>query len=1115
MPYHLTHDEIRNLSSQQTFSRGRRYQRQEKVLFVDMNDENQLLFGEVEGSYGNIYDQEISFPASRKPRIQGFCTCPVGYNCKHVIAVLLEWLLECHTYYQQHQALELSPGSSHAPSPLALWQRQTEDRLRQRPETAAVKAGQQRLLYLLVPGGQENSPAIQIIPARSKWLKNGGWGKPQETKLTTLKHIAAGLGAPLQCMTPLDHEIIKLLFAHNSGIASVFQKIPYLEDEIGLVVLNKLLKSERCFYQSRDNPPLSPGPSRKLHFNWQEQQHQSQLQIVLENHDHPHQWLLLPTDPPWYLDLIQHQCGPLEQPLTTVQLQSLLQMPAVPQDQLKQLSYFLWQHLPSDSLPLPVEPDVQLVDQPPTPSLMLHAVKGSDGKWHHLARLRFYYGSVNLPPCNPYTNISTQMVTWQDQTWQITRYSQHELQAREKLQVLNFMQASPSLATPGEMDLQFKADSLETCAQAWKDFLDTIPQLEEAGWHIQFDSSFCLQFEGPESLVADIDGDSQHDWFGVGLEISHKGQKIQLLPLLQQWLQRQDEQQQKPLLYPLKDNRWLEIPANVLEPVVTTLVELVQEPQVDEAGRLQLPRAQAHSLVEIEDQLQQQGHQLAWQGGPKLRQLAQKLQHFQGIEPATPPAGLNAHMRSYQQQGLDWLQFLREYGFNGVLADDMGLGKTLQTLSHLLLENEHSRLQQPALIVAPTSILSNWQREANRFTPGLKTLLLHGPKRTDYFQQLESFDVIITSYTLLTRDLDIHLTYSYDYLILDEAQAIKNPQAKSAQAARKIQTAQRLCLTGTPLENHLGELWSLFHFLMPGFLGSHKRFKQLFRTPIEKHHNSQRQQQLQQRLAPFVLRRTKQQVAQELPEKTQMVRQAELGSAQAKLYESLRLAMVDKVSKLLQKKGLQQSRLEILDALLKLRQACCDPRLVKLDSARQLKQSAKLTLLVEMLQKLLAEDRKILVFSQFTSMLRLIEEQLTSLNISYSKLTGQTRKRDEAIAAFQQGPAQVFLISLKAGGVGLNLTAADTVIHYDPWWNPAVENQATDRTHRIGQDKPVFVYKLVASGTIEEKILHMQEKKQQLANSVYRKDGDNEPLQHLEAEDIMNLLTPMDADTAT
>ncbi|MCF6177788.1 MAG: DEAD/DEAH box helicase [Geopsychrobacter sp.] len=782
-----------------------------------------------------------------------------------------------------------------------------------------------------------------------------------------------------------------------------------------------------------------------------------------------------------------------------------MNLPPVAKEHLADLSYFLLQQFPPNAIPLPVEIEMQHYDKAPQPQLILHGVVDAAGKRYHLARLRFNYGPLSLVPLKRGEK-PLQLIQHQDETWQINRHHPEEEAALEHICHYGLVPALTSSDSP-ELDLFFATSNLQESALAWMDFLKQVPELEAQGWQVDIESSFQLSFETATGLQAEI-SESQMGWFEVGLNIEHAGHKIALLPLLTQWLENKDPQQ--PLLHLLEGNRWLEIPATVLEPVVKTLVELYQNPQLNDHGQLKLPRPQAHGLLELEEQLSAIGHEFVWQGGKQLRLLAKKLKNFQGIQEAPLPKGLNAELRSYQRQGLSWLQFLREYELSGVLADDMGLGKTIQALAHLQLEKEEGRLEDPVLIIAPTSVISNWQREAARFTPELKSLVLHGPGRSAFFDTLADYDLIITSYALLTRDLEQHLRYNYHSLILDEAQAIKNPRAKSALSACSIKAKHRLCLTGTPLENHLGELWSLFQFLMPGFLSTQKRFTQLFRTPIEKHQDFERQQQLQQRVAPFVLRRDKSQVVLELPPKTQMVRESELNPAQSKLYESLRLAMTDKVGKLLQKKGLKNSHIEILDALLKLRQVCCDPRLVKLESARKVKQSAKLEALLALLDVLLEEGRKILIFSQFTSMLSLIEAELQERQIAYTKLTGRTRKRDEVIQIFQSGEVPVFLISLKAGGVGLNLTAADTVIHYDPWWNPAVENQATDRAHRIGQEKPVFVYKLVAKGTLEEKILKLQEKKQALADGVYRQSDKQEQLPGVSSEDLLSLLTAIE-----
>jgi len=498
---------------------------------------------------------------------------------------------------------------------------------------------------------------------------------------------------------------------------------------------------------------------------------------------------------------------------------------------------------------------------------------------------------------------------------------------------------------------------------------------------------------------------------------------------------------------------------------------------------------------------------LLWKVPDELRTLSKQLVHCQGIRPIDLPKSLRADLRPYQSEGLNWLQFLREYHFNGVLADDMGLGKTLQALAHLLIEKEAGRADRPSLVIAPTSLMSNWRREAEKFTPSLKVLTLHGPEREQHFEQLTEYDLVLTTYALVLRDEELYRQHPFHYLILDEAQAIKNAKAKTTQVIYELNARHRLCLTGTPMENHLGELWSMFRFLMPGFLGPLDRFGRLFRLPIEKYGDAERQLQLRKRLQPFMLRRTKEHVAKELPPKTEIIRTVALEGVQRDLYESVRLAMDKKLRDEINQKGFARSQIMILDALLKLRQVCCDPRLLKLDSAQGIKASAKLEMLMEMLIEMLDEGRKVLVFSQFTSMLDLIEQELVKNNIQFSKLTGQTRDRETAINYFQTGTAKVFLISLKAGGTGLNLTAADSVIHYDPWWNPAVEQQATDRAYRIGQDKPVFVYKLLTEETVEEKILKLQERKQSLADGLYT--GANQAESSFDQNDLLELLKPL------
>jgi superfamily II DNA or RNA helicase len=479
----------------------------------------------------------------------------------------------------------------------------------------------------------------------------------------------------------------------------------------------------------------------------------------------------------------------------------------------------------------------------------------------------------------------------------------------------------------------------------------------------------------------------------------------------------------------------------------------------------------------------------------------------QRVEPA---AGFAATLRPYQLHGLNWLENLHTIGMSGVLADDMGLGKTVQTLAFLHRRRRVANEKKPSLIVAPTSVTVNWLAEMRRFTPDLKVLMHHGLSRSLTAKKLEGVDVVVTSYPILQRDEKPLAAFDWDVVVFDEAQSIKNPKAKTYQAAQLLKANMRLALTGTPMENHLGELWALFNLLLPGLLGDLDSFNRIFRHPIEQRSITQQMTKLRERIRPFLLRRTREAVLGDLPEKTEYTRWIELNAQQADLYESLRTAIHEDIRHVIHQKGLKQSTIHILDALLKLRQVCCDPRLVKLPEAQTRfaeAGSAKLDWLMSHIPELLEEGRQILVFSQFTSMLALIAEGLTAQNIVFETLTGDTRDRETPIARFQSGEVRVFLLSLKAGGVGLNLTAADTVIHYDPWWNPAVEAQATARAHRIGQTKPVFVTKLVSQGTLEERMMGLLERKRELAAALL--EGEGTALSGITMADVESLLAPI------
>ncbi|MEW6379133.1 MAG: SNF2-related protein [bacterium] len=505
------------------------------------------------------------------------------------------------------------------------------------------------------------------------------------------------------------------------------------------------------------------------------------------------------------------------------------------------------------------------------------------------------------------------------------------------------------------------------------------------------------------------------------------------------------------------------------------------------------------------------------------RKIRDCLNNFQGIRPVAAPKGFQGILRPYQKRGLEWLLFLNEFGFGGCLADDMGLGKTIQVLA--LLEHIRERgCQAPSLIVVPTSLVFNWQREARRFTPLLRVLAYTGSQRRSMVSDFGNYDLIITSYGILRRDI-LHLReFEFTYLILDEAQVIKNHQTQVAKASSVIRAKHRLSLTGTPLENHLGELWSQFEFLNPSLLGSYREFIDRFgsQAKIQTRRKDDAAGQEREELPgqaqsdleplrrlvhPFLLRRTKDDVEPELPDKTEQILYCDMTESQRALYARFRDRYRDTLLKTIDRAGLGSSRFKVLEGLLRLRQICCHPMILAgIQTVEKGCSSGKFIAFQEMLSEVIGGEHKALVFSQFTSMLRIMRRWLDQNSISYQYLDGRVRDRDQCIRRFQEDQdCKLFLISLKAGGFGLNLTAADYVFLYDPWWNPAVERQAVDRTHRIGQQKRVFTYRLITRDSVEEKIQDLQEQKKDLVkNVIHFHEGF---IKHLTREDIVALFS--------
>ena len=466
----------------------------------------------------------------------------------------------------------------------------------------------------------------------------------------------------------------------------------------------------------------------------------------------------------------------------------------------------------------------------------------------------------------------------------------------------------------------------------------------------------------------------------------------------------------------------------------------------------------------------------------------EQMSTFSTSEDLKLPEGIHAEFREYQTKGFGWLWFMYKYGLNGILADDMGLGKTLQALAVVQKAKEEDG-PMPTLVVCPTTVVFNWESEIQKFAPTLSTLKLSGVERKQFFKEIPNYDVVITSYALVRRDIEKLKDINFRYVILDESQNIKNAMSQTAQAVKKLQASHKLALSGTPIENKLEELWSVFDFLMPGFLFSVSDFNYRYVNPIMERQDKTVEKRLKLQIYPFILRRMKRDVAKDLPDKVENIAYCELTDEQRDFYLQVLDSTKEELFKSIEQNGLEKSRLSIFSALLRLRQICCHPRLYDKENVKNIMKSGKFEKLKVMLEEIISEGHRILLFSQFVDMLDIIKAWLEREGIPYEYLTGKTKDRQGAVERFNSTPSiPIFLISLKAGGTGLNLTGADYVIHYDPWWNPAVEDQATDRAYRIGQTKKVFVYRLITKNTVEEKIQKLKTIKRNLVDSVISVD---------------------------
>ncbi|MDQ6972909.1 MAG: DEAD/DEAH box helicase [Mariprofundaceae bacterium] len=1067
-----------------------------QVHQMEVLDQGHIINGEVEDGE-HRYSAYIEIDAHG---IDGDCSCPTGYNCEHIAALLLAMLDDqC-----------ASPVNSGVPVPPADIQgKQHDDGITGELTLNEYPADvHQRILYILSPGFK-GFVYVNIVAARR--LNGGSYG-------ATSTYLLQNFSSHIQhrFILPIDRSIIQHIdeaTAHNSTF------LP--KGEQGAILTTLMLKTGRCHWLDASNPPLTPGEARKGTWFWQEDENARQT-LCLRVPDAQSEpglasaSMLIPSSPPFYIDKCGEQGGRITTGCPDELYESLLFFLSVHPKKywvMNELS-FAW----PAGVPEPKQLHIRRVNVTPRPVLRL--LFNAEEKYLNGIRLLFDYGGHLIMPAH-YINETTYYQ--QEGQWFETSCDR-EL---ERAFIRQLYDAGlRRYSHPGNLrkNPDIVPEWFLPRNMGWPEFLASrLAPLQQAGFRIEYAPGFRYEIVQVRRWNLDC---REHGIMGeIHFEVVlEDGLHLDLIDVIASWVNAQPDRLSDTSLdglltskiqhLPLPDGRILPVTGKMLHGMLTAMLDIFS---AENSKR----NIAAMGWLHLRDRLADNPYVHFRDNAVWLERMRQ-LVDMRDIPAVTPPQGLTVSLRNYQQYGLNWLQSLRRLRLGALLADDMGLGKTIQTLAHILKEKETGALQQPALVVAPTSLLHNWKAEANRFAPELRVRIWHGAGRSQQPEMLEDCDLAVTTYSLLARDVGLLLQRHWSMLILDEAQYIRNSRTLTARMARALEADQRICLTGTPMENHLGELWSLFDFLMPGYLHDIRSFTRIFRRPIEREGSSVRQAQLNLRLRPFMLRRCKTEVARELPAKTEIIRTVDMDSAQRALYEGIRLAMHEKVHHAMQRLGKGQSHIMVLVALLKMRQACCDPRLLRpspqdhgaaghsgitqasIDRAG----SAKLDCLREMLPEMIAEGRRILLFSQFTRMLELIALACDEMGIAYVTLTGATRNRSAVVDAFQNHQAPLFLISLKAGGAGLNLTAADTVIHYDPWWNPAAEAQASDRAHRIGQDKPVFVYKLVAEGSVEARILDMQARKQTLADALYDGVGKAAPL--WSDEELEALFAPMD-----
>jgi len=1074
----LTKTDLRNATTTSLLRRSERLYQQSAVTILDLKETS--VQGRVQDAPYRY--REVSIRQTPNGKLSAQCSC---YNpdapCLHIVAVLLAYLDE------MERAGHIDSG---APS----W----EDYLKNlpqlhQPSASAADAQITKLLFFI----QLNPKKWRLQPMPTYIKKNGELGRRSRLQFGydgALYGDIEATSVELKAINAMKH---RLRMSGNSyGYSSDYFEFEYGE-EAGFIL--DMLAESRLYLEEPERPLRVINSASQLFFELSngvtgnDGQPAYQFFPQLQLNGHPEKldenYRILTSRPFWMLKgekifRVENSFpAPYLLPFTRkgYQLQ-------IPSEKVEAFLQGFVPHLKHDiKLVLPENLSLQTAREVTGRRLYLREQNETLG-----VEPRFVYGEievgnlhehqVNIPALSNGANGHSQTL------WRVERDHTAEAAIHEALVAAGLkLDESREFYAPNQEPL------------VW--LFDELPKLAQAGFEIFGEETLKRHRLNRATPNVRVAVSSDIDWFDLNVEIDFGGVMLSLANLKQ--AVRQQNQFVK-----LADGSLARLP----EEWQKRFQHFFNFAKVSgDAGEAQIASAQAMLIDTLFDEAEERRYD------ENFKARLTKLKNFKGIAEVPAPKNFQGTLRPYQQFGLNWLGFLKEYGFNGCLADDMGLGKTVQALAFLLREKSLNgqAAQRPegkkakkikpktSLIVAPLSVLFNWEKECARFAPDLKLHIHHGLDRAKSAEQFAEYDIVLTTYATMRLDVEFLKDFPFHYIILDESQNIKNPISQTAKAASILQSNHRLVLTGTPVENNTVELWSQFSFLNPGMLGNLNYFQNSFSAPIERYGDEAAAGLLKKMISPFLLRRTKEEVVKELPPKSEQIYYCAMSDSQKRLYQQVRDQYRAEIMNMIDTTGMQDARFKVLQGLTKLRQLACHPNLIAETGNYD---SGKFEAFLELLREIVAEGHKVLVFSQFVRMLKIVAEEMKKEKITFEVLTGATRDREACVTRFQEDPkTKVFLISLKAGGLGLNLTAADYVMIFDPWWNPAAERQAIDRAHRIGQSKNVFVYKMITRDTVEEKILELQKRKANLVSQLITTDAGL--FKHLTAEDIRGLFS--------